>query len=1222
MMLVNAGTNKRESSGRITMLDPRGGAAVIGANAVGKTSTLRLIPLFFGHPVSQVVSMHQGQEGVHFILPTPRSAICFEYQRGSDDPSDLRLAVMRARSDGSDAAEYRIYKTGFRADMFVTDRQFLTDFGTEEKARLFEIEGTRKLTTGDYRAIILRTVANSKDSRRLLQDAAMHSFGPGPLRDLDKLVATMLKKGVKFEELVQIAVGLIQDDIGAGGSNQKLSMKQQRSQIEKWLRNRDAAEEAIRMQPRINTLGGMCLDYGTAETEWRHRRSDVRALTAARELEKAAKTKELAEFEAQRIFGLQAEAQESARIANLVASANSVSTAASTAYGAARNQQQHYEHERAEHWSHELQQLEPMTLRSETLARQVRGAMAIAESVSIEHTEAVAKLKVSASESRQLLETSKAPHSAEYDEAIQTITRDEEIALATLNAELAAMRTSLEEQRDPLLEKRGHWQVMVRNPELPPELQMALADIGNKLLANANERFRAQGATAEAGRAVSKLESEFVESEARQRRIRDHLKQSDTALAVAKSQLAPETGTLLSALRGHTDDAWKRNLAKVVNPELLLRADLDPQALSDELSESFYGWSVATGVIATPEWTDDEAMRAVVAAAQLVVDSAKSELDSQTAKVTASSAALTASRDRHTRLQSEESILASKRTSLEESKNLATRAIEKARSEAKGDADAELANVQAHIVEVVAQLKALDQTATGRRAEVARAHTVLREEALRRRKDAIDGINRAITRLMSESEALLVDMQEAFNRVLADKGVDVVRVAAMKLELTGVDDAIAALTKRVPIVAAWKTWMSEVGPERVSAMKRDAESASTNARLHAAAREAHEVVIQTAAKTHSGAVSTLKGAIDDIETDLGILAKLVDEFGDYAPLAHEGFDTATSAKALRGLIQREAIALADSKKNIGTAFRDLLRHLTSRDSTVKELVEAHLTASPGDEVAQARVLCAAYRLLGSQVIADINTTLATVLANIGQFRKALAAFESEVGNFNRKLQRGLNEITRFDRVEGLKLDIVADFEGLGFYRKLTRMDEVVRRHQSDHGSNVVADMPPASTAEALRDFMGVIGTDGTLEVNLAAHVHLHGSVVENGQHRQFRKASELEHVSSTGLSAIILITLLVGLVNTVRRSDAVHVPWVTDEVGAFDPKNFKSLLRLLQDNHIDVITASPALGMSQLSLFAHRYIFADRGEIRLYSEPARRAPSLDQVAPVAAVEGA
>lgn len=1208
MILVNAGTNKREPSGRITMLDPRGGAAVIGANAVGKTSTLRLIPLFFGHPVSQVVSMHQGQEGVHFILPTSRSAICFEYQRGSDDPNDLRLAVMRARSDGSDAAEYRIYKTGFRTDMFVRDRQFLADSGTEEAARHLEIEGTRKLTTADYRAIILRTVPNSKDSRRLHQDAAMHSFGPGPLRDLDKLVATMLKSGVKFEELVQTAVGLIQDDIGAVGSGQKLSMKQQRSQIEKWLRNRDAAEEAIRMKPRVTSLSVLCLDHGTAETEWRHRRADVRTLTDVKKSEKDAKEQELAGLTALRAEATRAEAVESARLDGLLAAANSTAERAKTEYTAARTQAEHYECERAEHWSHELQQLKPKRLRRDALAGQLRSAMSMAEYAALEHTEALARLQKSASDSRQALESSKKPHEAEYDLAVAAITRDEGLALAALNDELDATRVCLDERREPLVEQRGHWQAVSKNPELPPELQNALTDIGSKLIANANDRIRAQGATSNAKTAERNLQDEFVAAEGAQRRVRDHLKQAESTLALAKSQLAPETGTLLSALRGHTDDEWKRNLAKVVNPELLLRTDLSPQAIPDDLAESLYGWTLATGVIAAPEWANDESMRAVVAAAQDAVDAAKSELEGQGAKIASTGTSLEAARGLHSRSLSEESILETKRKSLGEAKDLATRAIDKAHAEAKGKAEAELAKVQRALGEIVNQLRTLDQSATGRRAEVARVHTALRDKALRRRKDATDAIDRAIVRLGTESEEMTKDMQAAFDRILTEKGVDLVRVGAMKVELASVDAAIGELTGRVPMVTAWRTWMSEVGPERVASLKGTAERAAAEAGQCSAAREVHEVAVQAGAKKHKEAVTACETAIGDIASELGILAKLVDEFGDYGPLAHDGFDTTTSAKALRSLIESEGAALADSRKRIGTEFRNLRRDLTSRDSTVRELVEAHLAASPGDEVTQARVLDSAYRLLGSQVIADVNTTLATVLANIGQFRKALAAFESEVGNFNRKLQRGLNEITRFDRVDGLKLDIVADFEGLGFYRKLTRMDDVVRRHQADHSSNIVADMPPPSTAEALRDFMSVIQSDGTLEVNLAAHVHLHGSVVENGQLRQFRKASELEHVSSTGLSAIILITLLVGLVNTVRRSDAVHVPWVTDEVGAFDPKNFASLLRLLHDNHIDVITASPALGMSQLGLFAHRYIFADRGEIRLYSEPTRRSP--------------
>lgn len=49
MILVNIGTNLHVPSNRITQIDPRGGAAILGANGIGKTTTLRILPLFFGH---------------------------------------------------------------------------------------------------------------------------------------------------------------------------------------------------------------------------------------------------------------------------------------------------------------------------------------------------------------------------------------------------------------------------------------------------------------------------------------------------------------------------------------------------------------------------------------------------------------------------------------------------------------------------------------------------------------------------------------------------------------------------------------------------------------------------------------------------------------------------------------------------------------------------------------------------------------------------------------------------------------------------------------------------------------------------------------------------------------------------------------------------------------------------------------------------------------------
>ena len=42
---------------------------------------------------------------------------------------------------------------------------------------------------------------------------------------------------------------------------------------------------------------------------------------------------------------------------------------------------------------------------------------------------------------------------------------------------------------------------------------------------------------------------------------------------------------------------------------------------------------------------------------------------------------------------------------------------------------------------------------------------------------------------------------------------------------------------------------------------------------------------------------------------------------------------------------------------------------------------------------------------------------------------------------------------------------------------------------------------------------------------------------------------------------------------------------------------------MLQGNRIDVVTASPELGPAQQGVFARRYLFEDKGRIRVYSQP-------------------
>ena len=63
----------------------------------------------------------------------------------------------------------------------------------------------------------------------------------------------------------------------------------------------------------------------------------------------------------------------------------------------------------------------------------------------------------------------------------------------------------------------------------------------------------------------------------------------------------------------------------------------------------------------------------------------------------------------------------------------------------------------------------------------------------------------------------------------------------------------------------------------------------------------------------------------------------------------------------------------------------------------------------------------------------------------------------------------------------------------------------------------------------------------------------------------------------------------------------------SDEVGKFDPGNFKGLMDTLRENRIDPVTASPTLTHAEFRHFARRYVFKDRGSIGLFAPAARPA---------------
>lgn len=1201
MVLVNAGTNQHAPSGRITAIDPRGGAAVLGDNGVGKTTTLRILPLFFGHLPSQIVSAGQGQEPmVRFILPTSASAIAFEYQRGSENEDDMRLAVIRRRSDDPDVPFYRLYRCGFRKELFVDEGRFLDDEETQLKASSLGIQATGKLTTAEYRSVILRTPATSKEKERLRRHSLEWSFGPRALDNLDRLVAAMVKKHINFADIVQVAVGLVQQDLGHGSERAKLTFKQGKAPIERWIRNRDAVADAFKLAPKILELEENLREHRAAEARFRARRADVLAVKAARTSEQTMLSGAIGTMVAGRAQVIEVQTQERASFLHNSKQASSAANEAKSQYEAQENLALFYETERAKHWELQVQDLPSLHLTHQRLSKQVQALESEHTQVTSFYAEMKLEANTAASSRKLELEQEKQPHRDRFDQSLQQIGVVEAEAESLARQMHEEQRYELEASLEPLIEQRAVWESRTTSPSASTEALQAREDASERVGRHRQTRSDVAEELLAANRVEADARNAFAEHEQNIRSAKSEIEKATVEVDQARLILSPNPGTFLAALRNHSDEAWKRDLAKVLNPELLDRDDLSPTIVEDAV-ETIYGWRLNTGMIAAPTWTSDELARQALDTAELRHRAAQAHLQSLQSELIGRSEALKVAQAAAAAVQARLAVLDQQTETVEIALATAKHAVDTEKRDALVKATAEVQRFKAEIEAVKAQQRNSETALKQDLIRVKAAHDKQRDEARTVQNDAIRAIDTHIAKLAEDLDKSLRGLDLQLQEKLSAAGVNVEHLNGLKGERDVVDADIKEREAKRPLVQNWKKWQAEVGPVKVEALRSVATQAQEASRLQALKLSEFDDKVTKETRSYENALAAQEKRLEDVRDELTVLDELEDEFGDYQATGTSVVDIKTSARQLRGKVHEERRALTGLSESIGKRAAQLRQQLTARESQVRELVESSLEAvADSSDIRRAEELCVCYKHIGPQVANDVNLTLKTLLTNIGAFQKSIQAFETEVAAFNKRLQAGLTEVRRFERIKDLRLDIITNFENLGFYKKLTRMDEVVRKHANEYGKDYTRELPPEETTRALSDFMSVLSNDGGLEVNLSSHITLKGSVTDNGQQKEFKRASELENISSEGLTSLVLITLMTALLNTIRGADPVYVPWVTDEVGKFDPKNFLALMLMLQENRIDVVTASPELGPSQQAMFAQRYLFEDRGRIREY----------------------
>lgn len=1222
MLLVNTRTSGSETSRSINELDPRDGASITGDNAVGKTTTLELLPLFFGALPSQISEAAGGREPMlKFVLPNPYSAIVFEYQVGRDEKHDIRCAILR-RADNDHTPEFRLVKAGFVETAFKRRDEagqtvFCNDLQVVDAYREMGHTPSRVLQISEYRTVILGLAANTQKAVELRRMSVEYGFG-SRLTNLDRLISAVAKEKLDFKDFVRLAVTIVQERLNARGDGQnthRLTLRQSKDHIERWLRDRSALAAAYAMAKDVDLLKEAIEAHSRSETRLRTTQRQIPGLLTHRRSLHGTSIRSvnevdgrLQDHEKQAKITLQALGGEAADAAEK-------STAAKILVSNELARRAQLELDKVEDWAADLDrvpQLQVDLQSMDSLAADLAGKF---QSIEQEFGRLIQEATNTAQATASAIRNSKESAREQAEAQASERRAQAEVRTQEIDAEFTAVENELSPLIDEHVGKQANLQARIATAQASEAAQMALADArkGHRsavsdLLTATKLATEAKDARQDADRAFSKAESELE-------RARDRLCECKDQVDQAEKSLAPPEGSLLAVLRQSDPVNWRPGLARVLDPQLLHRTDLKPALVNDDAT--VLGWRLDTTVIAEPSWADDQQARDALEQARQNARAAQARVEG------AQSALANAAGERERKLEAFN--MAEARRGIAEERETKTRSAEEA---AQATCEREIRDLKsrgaAQLRELESETKALRQQlldAKNRRDAARLEQAGFLKIALKaideNKVKALAAIEDRARQAEATGEEQVRALSKARDERLRSEGVDPVKLSAFRERASAIRKEIDDITRRKPTVNLWLEWLTEGGDRILESLRENARVAEDNSRRAGVALGKARDEIKRVGDALSLELERLRKEEAQLRNDVEFLEALLREHN----MAEGGGDTLEDPERsvqdlrdalLRASAERDA---ADAKvRRLYTPVRD---QLTGRPSSVADYVQRAMDGLPADAsvIWRASEICTLYKTLDRQVLPNVINDVTTILQQVRQFSEVITRFEREVKNFNREMQRGLN-VSLFQRIDDLKVEVLCDFDDLDLMREIKEIDRVAKEHETNVVVHDRSQLPDETTARALTKYLYLLRQDSTLELDLAAHVHLMGSVTVNGETRTFRRPADLENISSTGINAIILITLLVGMVNMVRGEADIYIPWISDEVGKFDAANFKALMETLRANKIDPVTASPKLTAAEYRHFARRYLFRDRGSIGLFmplaSAAARELQSAQQ----------
>ncbi|MDD2991843.1 MAG: ATP-binding protein [Zoogloea sp.] len=1161
--------------GKTVEIDLAGHTALTGENASGKTTLLRLFPLFFGEAPSRVIQSDENNlKFARHYLPHTSSYVVFEYERRGQRV----LSVIHA--DGqSDGANYRFINRPFSPELFRDTNGLVQSQDLSRHLTKLGVDFTKPLSLTLYRQIL-----QNEAGREHRQLATMYSFtgSGGRLKHIERIITSILQRATTFFDLKRMIVSSIQENTDA------FSMRTSKRELTHWIGEYEAHNAVMEKAPimeeleqhdqhRRQAVDEFAVLHARFELMRDHYLAQVVAGEAEEERLRNLRTQQVSDFNARSLTLQTAVTAEQAKI-----------NGATSTLSALDRRKLQFDADKADDRALAVDALPETETRVKAQRARLQELEASSKSVVEVFDKMDAGARKDADDDTRQLEARKsglvqdfsnrqAAIYSRHAENQRQVSDRQRTELAGLNSNVANLGADV-----------AKLEVEARNPQPDPECQQAYDlefEAGQEAMRRIDEL---RGSLEPLERKLSRAQQQVIDEEAMMNGSQQALEKAEGELQDVIDAGNAGEETLLGFLRAHKQD-WAQNVGRTVSEKTRLRTDLSP-ALTG--GDDLFGVSIDLDQLDATRLASEESIQQEIARLRQLVQKRQRQHDEDKAKLAEASRQRQLAKDARDAHQTQlnqaisakggaDQRLTTARARLQASKETARRAAVAALESCRSNLSAARASLADTETRHASELRDLEKANAKELAGLKQAHDT-----------EVGSIDGAIQGIATRLKERLAEIATQRNEALRANGVDVSVLDPIRTDIQLLDQRIDQANKDRRYVAEYRDWLAVSWTQRQQHVDNQATAKAAKQKLE----ETHRDLVNerdARLKEHDRIAKEVTDAIDKAEKSrreaYGQMSNLVSWPKDKATF-EAGFDDRVSLELLTARRRQLQQEYAELLKRIHEGVDDIRKQMMSTPGTGPE--RYHATAQqrigyppPGQEYLWIEGLRGWYQHEHAQNKATLIQLGKTFAQNISAFWSGLGNFKKQVGNFASDLKSHLHQGQVFANIADVSVIITTDVDKQNYWQAIENL-----HHEYDSWHTQGDALPPASFISAARDVAMVLSDDKGLVADPVDLINLQVTANIDGDGSKVAKnEASLARMSSNGLSYIILVVILIGFINRIRRKERVVVPFVVDELKDLSVGNATALLNLLARNNITLVSAFPDVDPDLAPLFTKNY---------------------------------